>query len=96
MALTSQQEIPEKPKEIQEPWTFQRLFPLKATVSALTKSFTTPFDILLVFQILIIGTSELIGRQVSWMLYLLTALVLVADVVERQKILPTKEERKKK
>lgn len=96
MALTNDQDIPEKPKQIPEPWTFQRLFPLKATVSALTKSFTTPFDILLVFQILIIGTSELIGRQVSWMLYLLTALILIADVVERQKKeLPLKEKKKK-
>mgnify|MGYP001607587443 CR=1 FL=1 len=94
MALTEKQDIPEKPKETQEPWSFRRLFPFKATVSSLTKSFTTPFSILLVFQILIIGVSELIGKQVSSRMYILATFILIADMVERLKILPLKEEKK--
>lgn len=95
MPLTFQQEIKEKPKAPQEPWSFNKLFPLKATVSSLTKSFSTPLDILLFFLILIIGISELIGGEVSWMLYTLTVFILVANVVERQKILPEKKKGKK-
>lgn len=84
MALTSEQNIPAKPKPPEEPWSFRKLFPLKATVSSLTKSFTTPFDILLVFQVVIIGISELIGRPVSLGMYFLTGLVLMADIVQRR------------
>lgn len=94
MAMASKLDIPEKPKVV-EPWTFKRLFPFKGTVSALAKNFTNPFDALLAFLILIIGIAELSGSQVSWMTYILTGFILIADVIERQKkILPIKKEKK--
>lgn len=95
MALTEKQDIPAKPTPPSEPWTFRKLFPFKATVSSITKSFTNPFDILLCFLILIIGISELIGHQASWMMYVLATSILTADVVERQKVLPEKKKEKK-
>lgn len=96
MGLAHEQEIPEKKEEPKSEWTFRRIFPLKATVSLLAKNFTTPFDSLLAFLILVIGIGELLGRQVSWMTYLFAALILVADVVERQKVSPVIEEKKEK
>lgn len=95
MGLAHEQDIAPKKEEPKSEWTFRRIFPMKATISALVKTFTTPFDVLLFFQIFIIGMSELIGNHVSWMMYLLTALTMFADVLEHQKVPPQKEETKK-
>lgn len=83
MALTAQQDIPKK-SETQEPWTFRRLFPLAGAVTSITKVFVNPFDILLGFLVLVVGIAELIGHQVSWMLWVLTVLILIADITERR------------
>ena len=82
MALTAQQNIPEKPK-ISEPWTFRRLFPFAAMASTLSKVFINPFDILLGFIILVIGLVELMGKDVSWGFYILAVLILLAALFER-------------
>ena len=94
MALAKDQDIPEKPKVAEEPWSFRRLFPMKATAHALAKNFTNPFDTLLAFLILIIGVGQLSNIEISWMTYLLTALILIADVIERHKSLIITEVKK--
>ena len=82
MALTEQQDIPKKPV-VAEPWTFKRLFPFSGAVSAITKVFVNPFDVLLGFIILVIGLVELFGRHVSWGFYILAILILAAALFER-------------
>lgn len=96
MPLTNNQDIPEKPRQASEPWTIKKLFPFKATVSALTKSFTNSFDILLCFLVLIIGVSELIGNKISWMLYILTTFILVASLIQRKEFYLKEKIKKKK
>lgn len=81
MALTEQQNIPEKPR-VSEPWTFKRLFSLGA-VTTITKTFTNPFDILLGFLILTSGIIEIIGQHISWLLFALNILILLAALFER-------------
>ena len=84
MPLAADQELPVKPKEKSEPWTTRRLFPLTAAVSAFSKTFTNPFDVMVGFLIFIIGSSELFGRDVSWMLYVFTAFLLLVDLGVRK------------
>lgn len=81
MALTNQQNIPDKPV-VREPWTFRRLFSFGA-VTTLAKVFVNPFDILLGYLVLILGIAELAGRQVSWFLWAFTILILISDILER-------------
>lgn len=82
MALTSQQDIPDKPKT-SEPWTIRRLFPFQNAVSALTKTFSSPFDALLGFLVLTLGIAELLGKRVSWTFYGFAVLILIANMFER-------------
>ncbi len=82
MALTSHQDIPEKPK-VNEPWTFRRLFPLAGVASSLTKSFTSPLDVLLGYLVFVLGLAELLGREVSWFLWVFSILILAANIFER-------------
>lgn len=82
MALTSEQNIPSKP-EVHEPWTFRRLFTFAGAVTALTKSFVNPLDVLLGYLVFILGISELIGNRVSWFFWVLTLLILLCCVLER-------------
>lgn len=82
MALTSHQDIPAKPKA-NEPWTFRRLFPFAGAATSLTKVFTSPLDVLLGYLVFIIGLAELMGRDVSWFMWVFIILILAADVFER-------------
>lgn len=82
MGMAQAQDIPIKPEEKSE-WSMRRLFPFKASVNAIVKTFINPFEILLAFSILIIGISELIGRHVSWLFFTLAFFILVAAFVER-------------
>ena len=84
MALTEKQDIPIKPISPSEPWTFRKLFPFKATVSSLVKNFNNPFDVLVVFLILVIGLGDLLNIEISWMTYLLTVLVLGTSLVQHR------------
>ena len=98
MALTAQQDIPNKPKGDSEPWTVRRLFPLAALTSAISKTFVNPFDILLSFSILVIGIAELIGRHVELGFWVLVILLVIADLLERHlnRFLGTQKVTKKK
>lgn len=93
MALTNQQDIPEKPRA-SEPWTFRRLFPFKGAISVFTKTFTNPFDMLLGYLVVILSIAEVFGRRVSWFIWILTFLIFIADLAERR-IWETREPEKK-
>jgi len=82
MPLTSEQNIPDKPKEKSEPWTFRRLFPFSSAITTLSKAFASPFDILLGYLMIVLSIAELIGRNVSWTMWILTALIFFAVVAE--------------
>ena len=82
MALTNQQDIPNKP-EIKEPWTIRRLFPFAVIASTISKAFTNPFDILLGFMVFVIGSGELLQRRASWEFYVLAILILLVTLFER-------------
>ena len=95
MGLAANQEIEKKP-EVHEPWSVRRLFPFAAVSSAITKTFTNPFDILLGYLVFILGIVELIGRHVSWVFWGIVVLILIADVAERHiDFLSKKEDNKK-
>ena len=85
MGIASSQDIPDKKRGESQPWSVTRLFPFSSSVAALTKAFVNPFDVLLGYLVLIVGIAELIGRSVSWVMWLFTSLILLADVFERYK-----------
>lgn len=96
MGIASEHELPEKPRPKEE-WSFRRLFPLAATVSTFAKTFVNPFDVLLAYLVLIVGIAELLGRRVSWMMWVFAVFILLADLAERHKTeesAPTKEDKK--
>ena len=83
MALTEYQDIPKKP-EVKEPWTIKRLLPFASVTSSIAKVFASPLDILLGYLVFILGIAELIGRNVSWFIWVFTVLILAADIFERR------------
>ena len=92
MALTNQQDIPNKP-EVREPWTIRRLFPFAVIASTISKAFVNPFDILLGFTIFVIGIGELFNRRASWEFYALAVIVLLVTLFEKHaEILLNKKE----
>lgn len=84
MPIASDQDIPERPKDKEEPWSFRKLFPFKASVSSLIKNFNNPYDIIVVFLVLIIGIAELLSIRISLMTYILTISVLAASLVQHR------------
>ena len=95
MALTEQQDIPEKPK-VNEPWSFKRLLSF-GTITTLAKVFINPFDVLLGYLVFILGIAELLGRSVSSFVWTFAVLVLTADLIERHiHFLLEKEPKEKK
>lgn len=101
MALTQDQDLPLKPQPEKEGWTYRRLFPMKATVSAIAKAFVSPLEVLLAYVVFIIGIAVLIGRVVPVLCYILAILLIIAVAVERArapKVLPppAKETKEKK
>jgi len=83
MALTNSQDIPEKEKEDSKTWTSRKLFPVASAVAAITKVFSSPFDVLLGFNILVIEVVELVGRHASFGLYLIAIILSAASILER-------------
>ena len=81
MALTADQDIPNKP-EVRESWSFRRLLSFGAA-NTLVKVFGNPFDVLLGFVVFILGIAELLGRQISWGFWVFAILILLADLLER-------------
>lgn len=91
MALAEQQDIPKR-EETKTEWSFRRLFPFAGAVSAVAKSFTSPFDVLLALIAAVIGTAELIGRDISWPFWVFAFALLVCSLAERHK--PTTSDNK--
>jgi hypothetical protein len=83
MGVASQQDIPNRP-EVSEPWTIKRLFPFSGTVTTIAKVFVNPLDVFLAYLVFVLGIAELLGREVSLFMWLLTILILAADIFERQ------------
>jgi len=83
MSLTSQQDIPERPKVESEPWSMRRLFPMRATASAIVKMFASPLEILLAWVFLIIGVAVIFQYRVSIAFYILAAILLLGTLFER-------------
>lgn len=84
MAIASEQDIPNRPAEQSEQWTFRRLFPFSGAVSSLTKAFANPFDVLLGYMVLVGGAAELIGHPMSWYFWVFAVLILISDLLERR------------
>lgn len=97
MGIATQQEIPVKKVE-GEQWTFKKLFSSNKTVETLASVFVNPFEVLLVYLVIIIGMVELLGRHVSWPMWAFTILIISAAVFERRNRVLTqdKPQRKKK
>ena len=85
MPITERQDIPSKP-QVSEPWTFKRLFPFKAAASAFSKvlPFFSPLEILFSYLVVILSLAEVVGRRVSWFVWILTFLIFFASLVERR------------
>lgn len=79
MGMANNQELPIK-AVAKEPWTFRRLLPFSGAVSAITKTFTSPIEVIFGFMIAVTGISELIGNRPSWTWYVLVLLVLIVLV----------------
>jgi hypothetical protein len=96
MALTNQQDIPNKPT-VSEPWTFKKLLSFNAAVTNLSKVFVNPLEVLLGFVVLVIGLAILFGRTVPVLFYGLALGFLFETTYERLfKPVPLKEEKKSK
>lgn len=93
MGLARNQELPKQETPTSE-WSFRRLFGSGAA-SAITKTFTNPFDILLGILILTACLTQLFGRHVSWFFWVLIVIVLLVSVAERNRPVPDKKEKTK-
>lgn len=82
MGLAANQEIEKKP-EVREPWSIRRLFPMRATVSAIAKTFVSPLEILLAWVFLIVGVSVIFQRHISIAFYILALVLLLGVIFER-------------
>ena len=92
MAITNQQDIPERPV-VSEPWTFKRLLPLNL-VSALSKTFVNSFDVLLGFIVFVFGVAIIFRSPIPTGMWVISILILGADILERQKPLLDKSKTK--
>ena len=85
MAITSEQNIPNKPV-VSEPWTFKRLLSSPTQVVAtLAKVFVNPFEVLFAFALVVMAVLELLGREASTFFLILTFWLLGAVLFERNK-----------
>lgn len=97
MGLAREQELPGEKKE-SAGWTIKRLFGGSTVTDSVAKTFKNPFEWLLGFMVIVIGTSEVIGHSVSWVFYGLTLLIFAAALYVHllpAPILPPKKEVKK-
>lgn len=92
MGITLQQNLPKKPEEKKEKWSFKRLLPFHSTVSRITKTFSSPFDYLLSIAIIVLVICALFKVEVSWMFYFITIVLIFADVFERHQNITNKQE----
>ena len=83
MALTADQNIPEKKPAASEPWTFKRLFPFKGAALNLTQTFRNPLEVLLGYVVFVIGIAVLFHQPVPSLFYGLCGLLFGAVYYER-------------
>lgn len=99
MALTQNQDLPVRPAPKEEGWSSRRLFPLRATASALAKTFVSPLEVLLAGVVLVLGLAVLLNRPAPVLFYILALGLLFGVLFERvgapPKIAPTPEKEKK-
>lgn len=81
--MAERQELPTKTIEKSE-WSVRRLFPFTAVAKSFAHTFTNIFDVLLGFSVLTICVAELLNKDVSWLLYVLTMLLLFIAFIERR------------
>lgn len=77
MGLATEQDIKTKPQE-KTSWSFRQLFPVKAMATAISKTMTSLFDFILAYLVVVISLTELLGRRVSWFMWIFTVLVFLA------------------
>lgn len=82
--MAIQQDIKTRPV-VSEPWSVKKLFPVKAMASAISKTMTSLFDFILVYLVIIISITELIGHHVSWFMWIFMILIFLAVLSERNK-----------
>jgi hypothetical protein len=82
MGMTSEQQLPLQKTEKSE-WSIRKLFPFAAVTGAFAKTFINVFDVLLGFNLLILGVGELSNKDLSWFFYVLTVLLLIVAFAER-------------
>ncbi|MEX2053928.1 MAG: hypothetical protein WD883_00010 [Candidatus Colwellbacteria bacterium] len=81
MALTEQQNIPEKPVK-SEPWTFRKLFS-SSGADSLVKTFSSPLEVMFGYMVIIIGIAILFGQSVPTLFYGLSFCLLAVVIYER-------------
>lgn len=82
MGMTQTQDIPIQKQE-QSTWSTRRLFPFTALSNAFVKTFINVYDVLLGFSLLIIGITEVLNRNVSWIFYIVVIVLIAASLYER-------------
>lgn len=87
MGLANEQDIANRPEE-KSSWSFRQLFPVKAMANAISKTMTSLFDFILAYLIMVISITELLGRRVSWFMWVFTVLIFLAVLSEHNKEKP--------
>lgn len=95
MGIAEKQDIPQR-KVAEDGWTFRKLFSSSTVTETLAKVFVNPFEVLLGFLVFIIGVVELLGRHVSWPLWVFTIIILSAGMFERHNSVINVEAKSKK
>lgn len=91
--LTKDLDIPNKPSEQPQGWFIRRLLSLGGSVGKVVSTFN-PFEFIFFVMILLTGAAELLGRDVSWVWYVLVFILLFLGFVQRNRVeLPKKEDK---
>jgi uncharacterized membrane protein len=91
MGLASEQTLSASRAQEAKTWSSRRLFPVASVVKGFTKAFTTVFESLLAFVVLIIGFSELLHHPVSRAFYVIAVILMVIVFIERRPVTPVIE-----
>lgn len=86
MGLTSDQQLNKRQEEVPAKWTFKKLFS-SSPVTALTKHFINPMEILLGYLVLVTGIAVLCGLPIPGIFYVLT--IVISAIIAYEKYLRT-------
>lgn len=75
MGITTNQNLPEKPKPEAESWTVRKLFPMLSAVASFAKV-ANPLEMMAAFMVIVSGIGELLNRNLSLPWYLVLCLIL--------------------